>query len=660
VLYHRNPERLLMPLLRLWQAKEKDWIELYSDGRTVVFGWSKEHPAYANFRLDPFTQAYAPGEERQPAEGGMTRLPGARPFWLDFTRPLPPRSLGADEALLHLTHFEAERPAQEERNLKTWQLTLASAIVAGGPPANLASGNLVGALGLRWLGPLYLSQALHERLHWPAEKTPSAEQRNRFGLTTYLYRMFLRTQDSAPPEHLLLAARAARRGLAQNPEDALALGRLGQAYFEAYFDQLVSTREAWQSQSLTWADESKGPATLDRRPLAQLRLIQAVTALEQAVLLRPDLPQAHARLAQIYASQGILGRDRRQHRGFKDMELLHLKAELKYARRRERESLTEFDQRLKPLRDRIEALQTEVDRELDGLENSRGRYPRVLNFAQQAWDRNLGGKALQILLDSNLAAFGPEGARLQIALALMTGRVRDVSKWFEEGNDPSKEKGLEQVLGQLDRVSYPWWRALLAAATGDYAEADKQLLTLARQSASSYQLNALVRGEGQVGLVIKRGTPQTPLSPPLSVPNAVALLVGKALLDAPQSRAAWWTDVTRADWWGAPGKTAGFKDNPVAHSTIWIGLTKEARAGMLQMFGYRSSAFLIEEAQVHLLRGMLALEQGDTKRAAEAFGTASARLQNLPRRLPARVLAEQHLWDLRECWGLRPFGLAQR
>jgi len=289
----------------------------------------------------------------------------------------------------------------------------------------------------------------------------------------------------------------------------------------------------------------------------------------------------------------------------------------------------------------VEKLQQEVDRELNGLENSKHRNTRVLSLAQEALvNRNLGGKALQILLDSNLAAFGADGARLQIELALMTGRVREVKKWFEDTDDP--EKGLDRVLGAF---SYSWWRMMLAAVTGDYAEADKHLLDLAGRCASSYQLTEMVRGQAQVGLVLKREIPA------LTVPNAVALLVSKALLDAPQSRVGWWTDITMAP---------GSKDNPLAHSTRWVGLDEQTRTRQLVMFGYACSAPLLDEAQVHLLRGLLALEQGDVKRAAEAFRTAAGRLQDLPPALPPRALAEDYLWNLYECWGLRPFGLAQR
>lgn len=624
VLYHRNGVGLQPLLLRLWNGsgdrKRKDWVQLYADGRTVVFGWAKARPAYRNLRLDARTQAYAPTAEQQAPAEGMKALPTVRPFWLAFSRPLPQRSLESDEALLHLSHFQTERVPEEKLNRQVWQLTLASGIVGGaGPVGTLAPG--------RWLGPLYVSKAFDEGLKWPADRRASREEGARMNyVRSFLYgAQFLRGRDAAPPEHLLLAARAARRGLARNPEDALGLARLG----DAYFQRLALTREGRQAAEIHWTEDSKMQSAGDRSPLNQLRFIQAITALEQSLLLQPDQPHVHAQLAILYHHQGFPGQDGRWHHGFWDLELLHRKEELKYARRAPQvgEPPEHFQGRIEQMEQAVKKLQTEVDKELIGLENSKRRFPRVLSFAQEAFlNRNLGGKALQILLGSNLAAFGEEGARLQIELALSTGRVREVSKWFEDADD--KEKGLSVVLGRLGPFVYPWWRAMLAAATGDYAEADKHLLTIAGQCARTPTLNQMLRQEKQMGLIFKKN------APPLDVPRTVALLVGRTLLDAPLQRVNnWWAD----------------SQPSMAQRTL-----------RLQMDIYRCSAYLIDEAQVQLLRGLLALEQGDTRRAAEAFRTAAARLDNLPRHLPARALAEEYLWELYECWGLRPFGLAQK
>ena len=621
VLYSRRAEVLQTPLLRL--ARSGDWVEMYNDGRTVVFGWAKERPAYRSQRLDPVTQAYAPAEGQRAPAAGMTRLPGVRPFWEDFTRPLPPRSLGTDEALMQLSHFDAASPVYARRNRSAWQLALACGAIGGGTPA--------WGPAERWLGPLYLSQSFDELLRWEsqtgsARKRPSAAQANRFGLVAFLYRgrqeneMFLFGRDSGPPVRLLLAARAARRALAENPEDYQALARLG----EAYFRQLRLTGERQLAQMLTWSDPQKSAGAGDGRPLAQLRHIQAVSALEQSLLLRPDQYLVHAQLAELYNKQGFPGEDGRWHRGFKDLELLHRKATLKHVRRGADESPAQFEQRTQLLRDQVEQLQKVVDRDLDGLENSRHRYRQVLAFAQRAWDLNLGGKALQILLDSNLAAFGAEGAQLQIMLALMTGRVREVRKWFEDGE--GTDKGLDKVLMQQGPFTYPWWRAMLAVATGDYAEADKQLQAIAVQSSRPAMLAQIMRRQMEMGLTLRK-----PGLPP-SVPEAFSLLIARSILDAPLPPSSWMTHTPSG---------------------------KDERVGSLMQGYFMFSVFLIDEAQIHDLRGLLALEQGDTKRAAEACGKASALLRNLPRRLPARKLADDHLWEMGECWGLRPFGLAQ-
>src|SRR5207248_3342242 len=82
---------------------------------------------------------------------------------------------------------------------------------------------------------------------------------------------FLSLRDQGPAEALLLAVRAARRALAVNPDDAGAYLLLGEAYL----------RLARQTREQGW--RTFLPV------LADIRRVQALTALEQAVLLRPDL-----------------------------------------------------------------------------------------------------------------------------------------------------------------------------------------------------------------------------------------------------------------------------------------------------------------------------------------------------------------------------------
>src|SRR5262249_37390134 len=99
---------------------------------------------------------------------------------------------------------------------------------------------------------------------------------------------FLAQRDRGPPEALLLAVRAARRALAANPDDAGAFLLLGEAYL----------RLARQTKEQSWS--------LRLPLLASTRRAQALTALRQAVLLRPDLDQAHALLFRLHAGAGHL------------------------------------------------------------------------------------------------------------------------------------------------------------------------------------------------------------------------------------------------------------------------------------------------------------------------------------------------------------------
>src|SRR5204863_998477 len=84
--------------------------------------------------------------------------------------------------------------------------------------------------------------------------------------------------------------RAARRALAANPDDGGAFLLLGEAYL----------RLERQTREQSWHDLLP--------TLAAIRQVQARTALEQAVLLRPDLYQAHTLLARLCYEAGDLDR----------------------------------------------------------------------------------------------------------------------------------------------------------------------------------------------------------------------------------------------------------------------------------------------------------------------------------------------------------------
>lgn len=100
---------------------------------------------------------------------------------------------------------------------------------------------------------------------------------------------------------------------------------------------------------------------------------------------------------------------------------------------------------------------------------------RVLDRAILAFQKGLGGKARDLLLESDLAAFGPQGMAMELELLLRTGRAREVVEWTGPEQEPA-----------LGPASYHWLRAQALAALGDYAGAEEEC----------DQLAAVGRGEG--------------------------------------------------------------------------------------------------------------------------------------------------------------------
>src|SRR5207245_6760226 len=85
---------------------------------------------------------------------------------------------------------------------------------------------------------------------------------------------------------------------------------------------------------------------------------------------------------------------------------------------------------------------------------------RVLDRALLALQKGLAGRARDMLLESDIAAFGARGMFLELELLLRTGRAQEVREWTDPGQADS-----------LGAASYPWLRAQALASSGDYAAA---------------------------------------------------------------------------------------------------------------------------------------------------------------------------------------------
>jgi tetratricopeptide (TPR) repeat protein len=329
---------------------------------------------------------------------------------------------------------------------------------------------------------------------------------------------------------LYLAVRAARRAVALNPDDARPWLVLGESYLQLLYD----TRER------AWAQ---------RMPrLRELRQAQASAALNQAITLKPDYAQAHFSLSRLY-----------QELGFLDLTLHHLRTYLELTQKAQRpgDSQSEsFREQQAQLERDVSQLNKEVQKRLDTFQvETLGA--KVLDRAFKARQLGLAGKARDLLLESNIAAFGPRGMGLELDLMLRTGRARDVRDWTAELNPEYKD-----LLG----ASYWWLRTQALAALGDYALAQEECSQLSPMSAAG--------GEGR-GLTQAR--------------EIVATLVGQMILVRPAMPHLLWRSLERIVF------------------SPRIG-------GLVQAFR--------READTTVLRGLLALEQGEVEEAEIAFREA--------------------------------------
>ncbi len=208
------------------------------------------------------------------------------------------------------------------------------------------------------------------------------------------------TWRSVPPLCLCWPC-AARIAIAAHPDDAGAWLVLAQAYLAL-------------GQTTT---EAVGDAQLV--PLAQMRYIQTVTALVQAVTLQPDLAVAHETLAALFAERGYL-----------DLALRHRVIHLRLIRGAGAlpgEDGASFAKRIDRNEQAVEQLRQEVeDAENRYAVHAQSLSGEPLKRANLALGQGLAGKTIDdVLLRSHSDLYGVEGLRLLLDLLLLTGRAQD-------------------------------------------------------------------------------------------------------------------------------------------------------------------------------------------------------------------------------------------
>jgi hypothetical protein len=567
VVYDREPQRLFAMLHRL-AADPDHWRLLGVAGQAVIAEWTDAPgsgavtpPAFDADRL-----AFGPEDERSEREApaapghGLQQLPPRRDIWARLARPAAPTSWESAAASTYLDYdyFQESEATQKEQQ---WRFLLSgyTASLAGLPAQSTAV-------------PGVAFQVVSSRnLLLPRDKGTKYLVRDQLG-------PFFTSLVERPPALPLLAIRAARRAVTANPEDANAWFRLGQAYLV----MRTATRE----------HSSEGLLP----PLAQLRHIQIVTALEEAVRLDPDLEAGHHELAFLYGERNYL-----------DHALLHRRDEVRLSRRagpRSGETAEEFAYRVDQLdKDTAKLVDLVEDRRRNYLVSAPALQGDRLAQADLALKLGLARHAVEeILLPCPADLLRPAGIKLELELLLTLGRAQEVRSTLNDAVFQSKKQGL----GYYDLLpprrgdgspfyalpyhwpAYEWLHMLAGAAVGDYLRARGDL------------------GVARAGLRAEHDRLRRPLR-----------------------------DFDRRTWPLLPGLLAGPPPYLPAFSADTLRRALEDRTALEA--GERT--FRAQEADLSVLEGLLALEQGACPDARLAFAEAQ-QLAAPPRGIAAPYAGE--------------------
>jgi hypothetical protein len=312
---------------------------------------------------------------------------------------------------------------------------------------------------------------------------------------------------------------------------------------------------------------------------AQMRRHQATAALRHAVALDPDQQVAHVLLEQIYGELR-----------FYDLVLKHHKERLRIARADMRRRKFTSPEEEQALQDQLATLEKEV-KELDTkVINSHNEWTvstltkAPLIKAREALQRGLAEEAVNVLEQANPSELlndkSSQGYQELLDLLFYVGKIDDVQESL--GSAPEVIEGLEikyfpTSRGTLQIPAYKWAAMNLAATTGNIKQADVYLQQMAETIQTPKRRQQVLEGwQKQVASNL----------PKLLLPT---------LPDAPPGPALFWKIWERFD-----------RDQHLAQiNRIFVPLPAE-------------------DLELATLRGLLALEVGDTKTAAAQFRHALA------------------------------------
>lgn len=481
IVYDTDRRRMTAALTRLF-ADPVQWPVLRLDGGVTIFGW---RGAAAAGPSDPFRTIEWDADRLAVWPVAGERAPPARPanesdprrWWEVFWKSAPTPSDDRDTAAVYLLKAESLRQSAPVGHLAAWEATQAAGLIAG---------------GAGWSDPTALADAYCRLEFFRPAATASGGAMTPVGrLAQSLHPGFARARGDTPAAVLYLAVRAARRAVADNPADAQAYALLG----ETYLRLAANTREQLWGRYMP--------------ELLQLRRAQAATALTRAVSLAPDLARAHLQLAALYGEMG-----------FADLALNHQHACLAAVRKAVDGTVTASED----YRAMTSGMAAQIDRLADVVEEREREFAqqaaelRVYDRAVIAKEKGLVGKARDILLNSDISAFGANGMALELELLVRTGRVKEVLDWTAEEH--------AEALGPL----YQWLRAQAFAASGDYALAREELTRLAAVGMDSSAAAADPRAV--MSVLVGQGVADGHRGPPGNMAGLVWDAYGRAKLQA--------------------------------------------------------------------------------------------------------------------------------
>jgi hypothetical protein len=552
----------------------KEWPLLYTNGRAAVFGWrepateAKPDP-FARLEFDSNRAAFGPDAVQAPADPPQSK---PREWWSAYWTPEAPRPPDADEAAVQWLRFAVLGPLWRERNEKKWDVLWDQKIHemrAAGAAACFGSGYMGG-------GSLQI-EAVRRYLTLLREHAPMPSVPPRPG-EEVLYGQARKLFDLGPPDALYLGIRAARRAIAVKSDDAPTYQYLAQNYLTL----TEQTREGARASAVVY-------------PIL-LRRVQIAAALRRALDCDPNMEAAHALSAQFYRETGFLDLARDHEEKWQTL-LLQSTDE---PTRRQAESMSK----------EIAKLGKDVAERQTTYQLHAAGQP-VLGKVKAALELGLGETALDALEkvdwhsyakdDPNMA----QGVQKEMSLLMQTGRAEEVGKTLVE-----EEQSLKAGLGvdpDTGLPAYEWLRVQAAAATGDYAGADRWLKAIQEKTRRAPGLVLTLQRLGLLGANADVADME---------PTALtALLAGQLLLrEAPSLGGAPWLR------------------SPLLDARSIMLATADLIAEPLEL-----------QSDLEAVRGWLALEAGRTADARDRFNDAlrGASPGDLPFR--GRLLAQLDL-----------------